>query len=148
MAGIVELNLNPDVRLLRQFGFIALAAFGLLAVCAWFEVLLFASGLGAARTATAVALLTAGVISTLFSLVYPRANRPAYVLLSVVAFPIGFVLSYLVMGILFFVVITPVGLLLRAVGEDPMRRRLHGPQKSYYVKARPTRPRLTYFRQF
>lgn len=145
---LAELNLNPDRRLLRQFGFFALAGFGLLAAGAWFEVLLFASGLGAAREATALGLLAAGALSALFSLVYPPANRPAYVLLSLVAFPVGFVLSYLVMGLLFFLVITPVGLALRLFGEDPMHRRRRDASQSYYTPARAARDRTRYFRQF
>ena len=49
MAKMIELDLNPDDRTLRQFGWIALGGFGFIAIIAWFEVLIFAFGLGAAR---------------------------------------------------------------------------------------------------
>ena len=49
MSKMIEINLNPDAGTLRQFGFIALVGFGFVAAIAWFEVLVFSFGLGAAR---------------------------------------------------------------------------------------------------
>ena len=49
---------------------------------------------------------------------------------------IGFVLSYLVMGTLFFLLITPVGLVLRLLVRDPMERRMLPEAESYWVEAR------------
>ena len=41
MAGVFDLDLNPDRRTLRHFGFFALGGFGLLALLAWFETGIF-----------------------------------------------------------------------------------------------------------
>ena len=49
MAQMIEMNLRPDAKTLRQFGFIAIAGFGFVAAIAHFEVLIFAMGLGAAK---------------------------------------------------------------------------------------------------
>ena len=49
MSKMIEINLSPDEKTLRQFGWIALGGFGFLAVIAWFEVLIFAFGYGLAR---------------------------------------------------------------------------------------------------
>ena len=46
MANIIQIDLNPDTRTLRQFGWIALLGFGLLATLAWNEWLIFSFGLG------------------------------------------------------------------------------------------------------
>ena len=47
------------------------------------------------------------------------------------AFPIGFVLSYLIMGTLYFLIIGPIALLFRVLGRDSMRR-AYDPKASTY----------------
>jgi hypothetical protein len=148
MAKLVEIDFQPSERILRQFGWIALGGFGLLALCAWNEWLVFRHGLGATREPLAFALLVLGALSALFSLVLPKANAPLFVALSVVAFPIGFVVSYVIMATLFYVVIAPVGFAMRLFGLDPMDRRLLPKAATYWVDARPPRPKADYFRQF
>ena len=145
---MIEINLRPDVRTLRQFGFIALAGFAFLAVIAWYEALVFSFGLGAARPYVAGGFAAAAGLSLLLSLIYPRANLGLYLGLTIIAYPIGFVLSYLVMGTLFFLVITPVGLVLRLLARDPMERRMLPEAESYWVEAQRERPSESYFKQF
>jgi protein-S-isoprenylcysteine O-methyltransferase Ste14 len=148
MSQMVELNLRPDARTLRQFGWIALGGFGLLALLAWNGWLAFAYLGEASRASVALALAVLAAASGLFSLVYPKANLPIYLGLTLAAFPIGFVLSYVIMGTLFYVVIAPIGLVMRLFGHDPMERRIQRDAKSYWVDARPQRARDSYFKQF
>ena len=148
MSQMVELNLRPDARTLRQFGWIALGGFGLLALLAWNGWLAFAYLGEESRASVALALAALAAVSGLFSLVFPKANLPIYLGLTIAAFPIGFVLSYVIMGTLFYVVIAPIGLLMRLFGHDPMDRRFRPDAKSYWVDARPQRPRDSYFKQF
>lgn len=148
MSQMVELNLRPDARTLRQFGWIALGGFGLLALLAWNGWLVFAHLGEATRASVALALAALAGVSAFFSLVYPKANLPIYLGLTIAAFPIGFVLSYVIMGTLFYVVIAPVGLLMRLFGHDPMDRRFRPEAKSYWLDARPPRARDSYFKQF
>lgn len=148
MSKIVELDWNPSDRILRDFGFIALLGFSGLAAMAWFEVFLFSVGLGDARKPVAIALAAVGLLSALFSLVLPRANRAIYVLLSVVTYPIGLVVSYVLMALLFFGLFAPVGILFRLIGRDILQLRSDQRADSYWLRARPPRPRKRYFRQF
>jgi protein-S-isoprenylcysteine O-methyltransferase Ste14 len=148
MAQMVELNLRPDARTLRQFGWIALVGFGLLALLAWNGWLVFAHLDQGAREPVALGLAALAGVSALFSLVWPNANLPLYAGLTIVAFPIGFVLSYVIMASLFYVVIAPVGFLLRLIGKDPMDRRFLPAAKTYWLDARPERSRESYFKQF
>jgi hypothetical protein len=148
MAGPIPLNLNPDARTLRSFGWIALVGFGLLAACAWLERFVFAFGLGELRVPVAGVLAALGVLSALLSLVYPRGNRWLFVGLSVATYPIGVVVSYTVLAVLFFVVIAPVGMLLRLLGRDPLARNIDRNAKSYWTPARKQRPKADYFKQF
>jgi hypothetical protein len=148
MAKLVELDLNPDDRTLRQFGFIALFGFGALSACAHYEAWIFAFGLGSARVAVSAAFAGLALLSLLLGLVYPRANRAIFVGTAVLAYPIGFVLSYAIMGVLFFGIIAPIGATLRLLGKDPLPRGYDDAAGSYWSEARASRGKRSYFRQF
>ena len=148
MAKLIDINTRPDAKTLRQFGWIALAGFGFLAFAVWRGWLVFDVTPEAYRAPCAAVLAGIGGLSALLSLVAPTWNRPLFVGLSFVAFPIGFVVSYVVMALLFYGVVLPVGLGLRLVGKDPLDRRFQARATSYWVDARPARPAESYFKQF
>jgi len=148
MAKMIEIDFHPSEATLRQFGWIALAGFGVLAALAWFEKLVFAGGLGEARLPLAAGLFGLGMLCLLLGQIRPQANRWLFVGLSLAAFPIGFVLSYVILTTLFFVVFAPIGIAMRLLGHDPMNRTLEAEATSYWTRARPTPPRDRYFKQF
>jgi hypothetical protein len=145
---LLDLNWNPERRLLRQFGFIALVGFALLALAAHHEVLIFSMGLGPARAPLVGVFACIAVVSATFSLVAPRLNRLLYIGISVLTYPIGLVLSYAILAVLFFVIIAPIGLLLRAFGKDPMRRRFDERARSYLTRAKQPASTEDYFRRY
>jgi MFS family permease len=147
MSGPIQLDLDPSPQTLRQFGFIALGVFTLLAALAHFELLLFAGGLGAARDTVAVTLFLVGGASGLFSLLAPRANRALWVGLSLAAYPIGFVVSHVLLALLFFGLFAPLGLLLKALGKDQLQRR-GAREATYWRRARRPRSSSDYFRRY
>jgi len=148
MSKLIELDLDPPQPLLRQFGFIACGAFGLLALCAQQRWLLFDADLGAARTPVVLGLAALAAVSLLVSLVAPRANRIVYVALTLVAFPIGLVVSYVIMAVLFYAIVVPTGLLLRLSGRELMPLAVDRSRDSYWQTSRPRRASETYFKQF
>ncbi len=148
MSKMIEINLKPGPETLRQFGWIALVGFGFVAAIAWFEVLVFSFGLGAAKPIVAGAFAGLGVLAAVFSLVYPKANLPIYLALTIVSYPIGFVLSYVIMGTLFFGLITPVAIFFKLTRRDPMHRRFDPDATSYWSKPRPSRGTESYFKQY
>ncbi len=89
-----------------------------------------------------------GSIALLFSLVFPRANRILYVGLTLLTFPIGFVLSYVIMGVLYFLIIGPIAVVMRLLGRDPMHRAYDPTAPSYWSAARPPRDKESYFHQY
>ncbi len=148
MARLLDLNLNPDTHTLRRFGFIALVGFGALALSAHFEWLLFSVGLGGARLPVTLALASVGLSAALLSLAAPRANRALYVGLTLLGYPVGFVMSYVMLGTLFFGIIAPVGVMLRLFGHDPLGRSFPTKSDSYWSKYRAQPDKKRYFRQF
>lgn len=148
MSKMVEINFNPDRSTLRNFGFIAFFGFGMLATMAWTESFLFSFGLGGSRTVVTGVFAVLGIYSLLAGLVYPPANRPIFVGLSIITFPIGFVLSYTIMAVLFFGVFGLIATLMRIFRYDPMTRRRDADAVSYWNDARPARPGSDYFKQY
>ena len=149
MAGLIDIDLRPDARKLRQFGFIALFGFGS-ARAARLEGMgrLFARPRRPGEFHLTQIFAGLAGISLLFSLIFPRANWLLYVGLTIVALPIGFVLSYVIMGTLFYLIIAPIGLIMRLFGKDPMNRHFQPSMGTYWVDSRPQRPAEDYFRQF
>jgi hypothetical protein len=141
---LAELDLRPSERKLRQFGFFALFAFAFAGL--W---MLRARGeLPSLARSVAYLLLFLALFSGSMSVVWPRANRPLFVVLSLVTYPVGLVVSHVVLLILFFVILTPLGLLFRIVGRDPLRRRREAERDSYWEDLSETAEPSHYFRQF
>jgi hypothetical protein len=132
-----DIQFNPSTKTLRQFAGLFLVVFGGLALLEWLV-----------RDRPQVAIVYAGLSLTLgpLGLLRPTAMRPIWVAWSVVAFPIGWAVSQAVLGLLFFAVFTPIGLLFRAVGRDPLvlRRPVTG---SYWRPKPAARDKRQYFRQ-
>ena len=148
MSKMIEIDWRPDDRTLRQFGVIALFGFSFIAALAWWELFIFSFGLGEARPIVAGVFAALAGVSALFSLVFPRANLPIYLGLTLLSYPIGFVLSYVIMGFLFFIMITPVGLFFRLTGYDPLNRKFEPDATTYWSDPRPRRGKESFFRQF
>jgi len=58
------------------------------------------------------------------------------------------VVNPLVMGVMFYGVITPIGLVMRVLGRDPMSRQFPSPQSSHWLPRRAAEDVRRYFRQF
>ena len=65
----------------------------------------------------------------LLGLLWPRVIRPVYVGWMVLAFPIGWTVSQAMLAVMFYGLFTPIGLLFRLIGRDPLHRaRRAGPR--------------------
>lgn len=64
------------------------------------------------------------------------------------ALPIGWTISHAILAILFYLILTPIGLILRLCGKDSMTRRVDPAAKTYWLPHTPTTDTGRYFRQF
>ena len=79
---------------------------------------------------------------------FPGWVRWPFVVATLAAFPIGWVVSQMVLALMFFAVLTPVALLMRMCGRDPLRRRARPDTQSCWVrKDAPADPKR-YLRQY
>ena len=148
----MKLNLDPDRRMLRQFAWASLflfpAAAGFLAwqhdlPRAWVLAL---TGIGLLVAIVELVLVNLlGAFGAVLEKVIPRA---LFQILSVVAFPIGFVLSHVLMAAIFFLVMTPIGLCFRLVNRDALGRKLEPDRTSYWRDRGPARDPSSYFKLY
>ena len=133
-----DVTTPPPAKTLRQFAGLCLVVFPALAL--WRVT-------RGQSDAIAAALAAAGVVVGLIGLVRPTAIRWVFTGWLILAFPIGWAVSRIALGLLFFGLITPVAFVFRLAGRDVLHRRRR-PGASYWVtKARPADVR-EYFRQF
>jgi hypothetical protein len=136
---VIDLNLNPTRKELRTFGLCALA---FLALVGWIVF----RRTGSMPAGASIAGL--GLVVAALGLTAPRALRPLWIVLMVVNYPIGWVVTHVVMALIFYLVVTPVGVIMRLSGRDPMERTFDRSAKSYWKPRRTESGSDRYFRQY
>jgi hypothetical protein len=122
---VLDIKWNPSLRELRQFAGMCLVFFGGIGTYLYFR-----HGPGTWPTA----LWSAALVLGLPGLAFPALLKPVYVGWMLAAFPIGWTVSHLLLGSIFYLVITPLGLLLRLFGYDPMKRKFEPAAKTYWIE--------------
>ena len=133
-----DLPLKPSTRMLREFSALWIVFFGGVALWQWFG-----------RDHHTLALIYGGLAVTLgpIGVVAPAVMRPIFIAWLAAAFPIGWVVSRVLLLILFFGVIAPIALVFRMTGRDVLHLR-RGSSDTYWTpKPQPGGPG-SYLRQF
>ncbi len=134
---LVRLNLAPSHRQLRLFAAASLAVFG------WFGLALIRHGHGLPGRGLVVFALAVAALGFW----RPRRVRPLYLALTYAAYPIGFLMSYVILAGLFFGVILPIGLGMRLFGYDPLGLRRRPEAKTFWKPKIASRTSGSYFQQ-
>ena len=108
-----DIQFKPTKKVLRQF-----AAAWLVFFLAWAAVQWLKRG----HPRTALVLGALAVVVGGLGLVVPTAIRWIYVGCTIVAFPVGWVVSLVMLAVMFYCVITPVALFFRLRGRDLLHR--------------------------
>ncbi len=145
----IEIDWKPGERHLRGFGTGCVVAFVALGAWVIWRHSVFGIGL-APETAlrVAVALWGLAALCGVLRFVAPRWLRPLYVGLMALSMPIGLVMSHVVVGIVFFGVVTPIALMFRLMGRDPMRRKFDRSARTYWTPRSAVVDVARYCRQF
>ncbi|HVS62291.1 MAG TPA: SxtJ family membrane protein [Thermoanaerobaculia bacterium] len=137
---MIRIERHPSPAQLRLFGAVLFPLFcGLVGA-----ILLFRFGLEDA----APPVWGLGAASLALALVRPALVRPIYLGLMLATYPIGWVVSHLILVLVYYGVVTPVGLVLRLAGRDPLLKRPDPARASYWREREPARDVKRYFRQF
>lgn len=131
-----EETARVDARILRQFaGFWLVLGSG---VAAW--------QLAAGRPVAAAIFGGAALLVGGSGLVWPSLVRPIFSTLNVIARPIGLVMTRVVLAVAYYGLFTPLALLFRAVGRDPLQRARRATPSYWTARPGSSEPRR-YFRQ-
>lgn len=137
---VLEINWQPSRRELRQF-----AGIWFPLACAVLCMFLYK---GTKSWQWTAALASVGVILSVIAFIIPAVAQRLYVGWMIAAFPIGWTISHLLMGLIYYVLITPLGLLMRLFGRDSMGRKFQPERDSYWVPHEAPEDKQQYFRQY
>jgi len=115
---------NPDTRMLRQFAGLWILFFGAFGCYAYLHD----------RNVAWIWFTIAGGVG-LPGMIRPQLLKPVFITWMVVAFPIGWIVSHLILLLIFCFVFTPMGFMLRTFGHDPLR--LRKPKTDSYWETKP-----------
>ncbi|QDT93237.1 SxtJ family membrane protein [Gimesia algae] len=136
---LAEINWKPSSRELRIF---SVALGSLLALIA------FVSFRASASVPLAVTLSGIAVLIALVGLMAPEKIKPVYLVWMILLFPVRWAVSCLLIALVYYLIITPIGLTLRLLGHDLVGRHFDSQTTSYWKTERRARQEQDYFRQF
>ena len=128
------INPNPDKQELRKFGLIFAGMFILIFV-------LLLPWIWDKPRPTWAWIVAAVFIA--FALLAPAALGPVYRLWMKIGLVLGWINTRIILGLVFFVIFTPVALFFKLLGKDPLKRRLDASATSYRIESeQPPRDRM------
>ena len=135
-----QIDRNPSERELRQF---AVFWFPLFWALAGWLVLRHGGSLP-----VAAALWGLGALALAIGAFTPRRMRPAHAAMARVFFPVGWIVSHVILAVIYYGAVTPIGLILRLLGRRPLEHAFDPRAASYWRARGPERPPEDYFKQF
>jgi hypothetical protein len=134
-----KLNLNPSDKTLKEFAEFGMFILGLVAA-PW---LLYRG-----HDTMAIVFWATAIVLRVTAFVNPRWVKWPFIALSAVTWPIGFVVSYLTLALMYYLIFTPVALVFRLIGRDALNRQFDRHAASYWEEHNPNRGDARYLRQF
>jgi len=130
---------EPTALELRFFGLMLAAVLGLVgALVLW-------------RWRSPVAAWLLWSLALVVAVVYyalPPLRRPLFLAWRTALLPVEWTISFAALAVAFYLVIMPVGLVMRLLGRDPLQRRFEPRAPSYFVRRPGAGNPARYFRQF
>jgi len=140
-----EVNWNPDVAERRKFGRSLVIGFPSIAVvlllAGWFKT-------GAWKIQPALIIGGAGLAIGLVLLALPVIARPFYVIWYGLACAMGLVVGNILLAVVFYILITAVGLAMRMAGKHSISKTVDKSAPTYWNDAKPVTDPQRYYRQF
>jgi CBS domain containing-hemolysin-like protein len=122
--------LPRDRKTLRNFGLVVGSVLLLLALyLMWTGD--WSAGTGAMISGTIGSLLV------LLGGLFPRSLSPIYPVWMALALVLGTIMTAVLLTLVFYLVVTPIGLLMRLAGKDPMNRKPDAALATYWTEREP-----------
>jgi len=140
-----EVSWNPDITERRKFarsliiGFPCIAI--VLALTGWVKT-------GHWKLQPALMIGEIGIAIGLVLLTFPVIARPFYVIWYGLACAIGLVMGNILLALVFYILITGVGLAMRMSGRRSISKTVNKQATTYWKDAKPITDPQSYYRQF
>ncbi len=115
-------KLDPDHKELRKFSLILGGAFLALGAFAWYR-----------GSDIANYLLIPGAVIAVVGTVLPAAIRWLFFVWMALGLVLGTIVTSIILTLVFVLAVTPIGLIMRMVGRDPMERELDPQAATYWL---------------
>ena len=129
---------NPDHGMLRQFAGLWILFFGAIALSQYFR---------SQNASVAIVIGAFALVVGVPGLFFPRVLKPIFVGWMILAFPIGWLVSHVILFLIYWSVFVPIGFILRRMGHDPLRLRKPSSDSYWEQKTQQTSLRR-YLKQF
>ena len=136
---LIEVNTNPSTKELKWFGLVIVVLFAIVG-----GTVFFVSG----NTKTPIVLLCIGGLLAGLYYALPPLRKLMYIAWMRAVLPIGWTISHLLFGTVYFLVFTLIGSAMRLFGRDSMQRQFNRNASTYWVERKPTTEPSRYFSQF
>jgi hypothetical protein len=134
---LIRINRNPTGRQLVVFGLAWLVFCGILGL---------RLRMHGHELAAEILWILAGSVP-LAGAINPGLLRRIYLGLSYATYPLGLVVSFAFLAVVYYLVLTPIGLALHIFRYDPLSRRFDLKARSYWNRCNPKKSIESYFRQ-
>lgn len=114
----------------RSFGWVMAIAFAVFGSIPWYK-----------RGTPNLYLYGIALAFLVSAFVCPRALRPLNILWTKLGLLLGKIMTPIVMGIVFFGVVTPISLVMRLMGKDPLSLKYEKDAASYWIVRNPPGPK-------
>ena len=136
---LIEINKNPSSRELFWFGLLLpvfVSLFGFL--------LRFQFGL----ETVPVVVVIAGYLAAVVFWTIPRLRLSVYRGWLYLTYPLGLIISYTILAVVYYGLFTTLGWILRRIGHDPMKKDLDTSAETYWARRPGSADSARYLRQF
>ena len=136
---VIVIDKNPSATNLRWFGIVVAAFFGVVGGIVWYST----------QSLTVPAVLwSVGVGIAVVYYTVPPWRKAMYVGWMYLCFPLGWLMSHVILLATYYLVVTPIGVMLRLMGKDLLDVAIRPDAETYFVKRQPVTDKKQYFRQF
>ena len=139
IAFMIRMERHPSRNQLMVFGLSWLVFFSFWGTVSWWK-----TGI----TWNAVVFWSLAFIIPAAGFIRLEVLRILFLLATYLALPIGMVVSSVILMAIYYLILTPIGIVLRVTGYDPMRRNFNPDASTYWVLRNPVADSERYFKQF
>ena len=135
----IEINWSPTRRQLRQFAVLQVLFFTCLSL--WLA-------LKRDMPTTAAILVAVSACVGVVGYMWTPLIRVVYVVWMAAVFPIGWLVSHVLLAAVFYLVFTPTGIIMKLCRYDPMQRKFDREADSYWQPREQNEDTSRYFKQY